>query len=375
MADIRETHLINMFKGPNIPESQGITEVVTVGRYLADPETRKYINKWWFDDDKRIRPLPKGDELKENPINLNEGFDKSKWDVIKDRDDVLKTDLKMFHNLLEWIYIKAYDLAAENVRVVANGPTLYDLLQAPYERVNPDGNGSSGCTIFVSKFKGILYMFRFYEADAEVDESFRLVKYRGKKFRSSMTTNTSGDEGEKDFKRRVVNKASFRGFDMLYTTKVSSIDSKGRFVSLHIMPEDNVEKFSFYRKLLRHWSIAIFSPAPKMLIGLRQRHETENDPTSEVLVTGFKTMATASIPQQVKDNTPEGKRIAWEPRICFKNLENVIDTLMVLLEDDPRVVYRLGSGKPNQHGYIDHLLLRKMTPETAVEVIPEWYID
>ena len=393
MASTRECHRISLFKGPNVPEGPGVEDVVEVGRYLLDSD-KKYVNKWWSDDEMRTIPLPTEEELRENPINLNEGFDSTKWDEKTVNGNILETDLKMYHALFDWIYIKAYDLTANNIRIVANGPTLYDLLQAPYGWKNRDGHATSVFTIYLSKYNGILYMFRFYEPQSEADAGFRLVKYRGKKFRSSMTKFRSsmtkfpssmtkslleGDCEENnnedaEFKRRVVNKAAFRGLNLLYTTKVSAIDSKGRFVSLHVMPEDNLGKMSYYRKLLRQWSVALFTPAPKILIGLRQRHENENDADSEVLVTRLRKISTATIPDLVKENTPQGKRIIWEPRFCYRNLECVIDMLMAVTEDDPKVVYCLAS-EPNQHGYVDHLTLRKMAPELGIEVIPTWYIE
>lgn len=312
----------------------------------------------WKNHEIRVKALPPDDDFRTARIDLGKGFNEY-WDHLVHQHNILKTGRdsrrqspntsfnectinttesrdelmkKSFDATLKWVVDTDY-LSNNKPKMITTSPSLYLLLQLPYE----DDDINYHVSWLVTKFNGILYLFAL-ENDPSVgpksSTSFtsptrgsasrpssqlsqsmsslslsmsrsnlnsssynlnnssttdlnlcltpaqlkirnqELNKFRIKSFTNLVTEQLPTELLHGKHNKMVINEAKFDVHKFLYCAQINGVNEDDEFVDIRLGLPTPKKTAEYWLKLQKYWSIAVTKPSSEVIIGMRSKKPT-----------------------------------------------------------------------------------------------------
>lgn len=327
------------------PEFKNIKEL---NRFIVNSEPRF---ESWKNHEIRVKSLPTDDDFRTARIDLGKGFNEY-WDHLIHHHNILKTTesrrhspntslsectinttesrdelmKKSFEATLKWVLDTNY-LAKNKPKMITTSPSLYLLLQLPYE----DDDINYHVSWLVTKFNGILYLFalendpsvgkpnpsfssptrlssrpssqlshsmsslslsmsrsNLYSSNCNLNNSTtdlsqsltpaqmklrnqEMNKFRIKSFTNMMTEQLPTELLHGKHNKMVINEAKFDDNKLLYCAQVNGVNDSDEFVDIRLGLKNAKKSAEYWLKLQKYWSIAVTKPSSEVIIGMRSK--------------------------------------------------------------------------------------------------------
>lgn len=305
----------------------------------------------WKNHEIRVKTLPTEDDFRTARIDLNKGFSEY-WDHLvchhhilesgtsrhrspnnsinecsinttESRDELMK---KSFEATLKWIVDTDY-LASNKPKMITTSPSLYLLLQLPYE----DDDVNYHVSWLVTKFNGILYLFalendptvcrsvssfssptrvssrpssqlshsmsslslsmsrsNLYSSSYNLNSSSsdlntsltpaqmkvknqEMNKFRIKSFTNLITEQLPTESLHSKHNKMIINEASFDDRKLLYCAQINGVNNEDEFVDIRLSLPNAKKTAEYWLKLQKYWAIAVTKPSSEVIIGRRSK--------------------------------------------------------------------------------------------------------